>query len=501
MSVPYRYLLPAILCLCSPLSAQYLYGSATPDYAGVAPRFDLRSPRLGDASFSLELRDAPGQATAVLVVGLLPTDFAFGATRVLVDPSALLIIAPVACGGVLGNSGSGSASFPLPLVGLPPALAGLVVYAQWFAEDPIVGGTFTATHGNRLELALPPLVFAGSSVAGSVDPFAFVDPLAGTVAATGGTGGYGDNVRGAVFVDGGAKMFVSAAIQSKINVADLTGPSPVWSPLYTSPLGYTYGLAYDRVWKRLYTLAGNVAAARELVAVDGDPLSPTYGQSLGQTTSLAGGGGKEKWALSPDGRIAAVPRIYASVGDVVFVDVDPASPTYLQTIFVTNPPVNGWPGYPIASDSGFTPDGRIFHMLISGLGTSVVLRFDVVLQSWIDHDPLTPAIDPISYPAGMASRFALAPDGRSALVTASAGGGSAYLLSFDAPTAPYFTFTPVLPGSGLLASATAPSFSPDGALAAFAGQAPSKIVVFDTASGALVSSVPISFSSVWTAFR
>lgn len=501
-----RSLLPPLLVVLGALApvggAQTPYGAPTAAFLAGAPRWNDAVPWLGNAAFSFGLREAPGAGTGVLVLSLLPSDFVLGPTRVLIDPDPALwlLFLPVPCDGTLGVPGSGSAQVPVSLATLPPALAGATFYGQWFAEDPVYSGWLAATDGRRFELSLPPQVFVGSSVAGASDPWALVDPLAGVATATGGAGGFGDNVRGAQYAFGGTRLFVSAAIQSKLNVADLSGPTPAISTLYQSPLGYTYGLAFDTWRNRLYTLSGNLAQNRELVCVDADPTSPTYGAWLGQTAGLSGGVGTERVALSADGRVAGVPRLYATAGnDVKFVDTDPASPTYLQTLFSATVPAAGLPGYAIAADCAFTPDGATFVLLISGLGTSVIHRLDMATQTWIDHVPSTPGAEPLFYPSGIASRMAVTRDGTRALVVGTSG--SAYLLAFDSPAFPLGTFSAVLPGSGLITGASAPSFTPDGRTAVFASTTPSKVLGVDVATGALAFNVPIGFNAIWSAAR
>jgi hypothetical protein len=437
------------------------------------------------------------------VLSLLPSDFVLGPTRVLIDPDPALwlLFLPVPCDGTPRRPRIG--------LGAGARLFGDAAPPRSRARRSTDNGspkTRSTRAGSRPPTAggssfrCPPQVFVGSSVAGASDPWALVDPLAGVATATGGAGGFGDNVRGAQYAFGGTRLFVSAAIQSKLNVADLSGPTPAISTLYQSPLGYTYGLAFDTWRNRLYTLSGNLAQNRELVCVDADPTSPTYGAWLGQTAGLSGGVGTERVALSADGRVAGVPRLYATAGnDVKFVDTDPASPTYLQTLFSATVPAAGLPGYAIAADCAFTPDGATFVPADFGAGD---VRDSSPRHGDADVDRPRP-VD-ARRRAALLSFGHREPHGGDArrdprLVVGTSG--SAYLLAFDSPAFPLGTFSAVLPGSGLITGASAPSFTPDGRTAVFASTTPSKVLGVDVATGALAFNVPIGFNAIWSAAR
>jgi hypothetical protein len=152
----------------------------------------------------------------------------------------------VPLGGASGVAGAGSASFPLP-INLPalPFLAGYQVFAQYVVID-FSNGAPAVTPGVEIELTMPPQVFVGTSVGGSTDPHWFVDaaPAPANVAPTNST--FTDNVGEAVFADGGTNLYVASSITSRVNRADLTGPTPVWSTLFTFASGAVYGPANRR---------------------------------------------------------------------------------------------------------------------------------------------------------------------------------------------------------------------------------------------------------------
>jgi hypothetical protein len=483
--------------------AQNPYGYGTPGPGPFEPELVCGQPWMGNASFGCTIQNGLGGAGGLFVFSAQPASFYFGTTLVLVDPNPLnvLLFAPVPLGGGTGVPGAGFATLALPLTFAPtPALAGINVFAQGFVDDPSNPGLYAATRGVRLELGYPPLVFVGTSVGGSVDNHYFVDPIAQNVAHSGGNG-FTDNVSGAVFAHGGRDLFVSTSIAHQVSRADLSGPAPVWSTLYASGNVF-YGIGHDWTHDRVYSLTGPTASTREIVAIDSNSSSATYGQVVGTTVGVGGGATLERWGLSRNGKLAAVPAVFGSGGSLIIVDTDAASATYLQSVITSVVP--GSFGFAFSVAAGFTPNDEYAIVLISGLGVQAIARFHLPTQTWVDHDAITPGVQHIDLGPSytVPSAMQVSRDGKFAVVSGLGAGsvGWAVRVDMDPAAVPAYTVTPYLAGQGLLAGAYGASISPDGTQAAFTSTTPAKLLIVDATTGALQANVPLpGASNIYTA--
>lgn len=496
----------AVLALAGVALAQVPYGSPTLGPGAISPKLVCGQPWMGNGAFSIDIQNAVGGGYAFLGVSTQQALFGVGAAAVYIDPSPanLIILQGLALGGALGLPGAGSASFPLPLTFAPtPALAGITVFTQAVIDDPMNPGVFSATQAVRLELGYPPLVFVGTSVGGSVDPYYFVDPISQTVVSSGGNN-FTNNVSGAIFAHGGKDLFCSTSIANQVSRADLTGPAPAWSTLYSSPGNVFYGIGHDWQYDRIYSLTGSTGTNREVVAIDSNSLSATYGQVLGTTTGIGGGATLERWGLSRSGKKAAIPAIFGSGGTLVIVDTDPASATYMQSLGSSNVPGSGSWGFAFSVAAGFTPNDEYCLILVSGIGTQFVARYHLPTQTWVDHDPVTPGIQNIDLGTyTVPDAMEVAADGSFAAISGLGAGSAGWALRldlFDPAAIPNYAITPYLAGQGLLAGAYGASVSRDGAYAAFTSTTPAKLLIVNAATGALVANVPLpGASNIYTA--
>jgi hypothetical protein len=495
----------ALLVLTAAAAAQVPYGYPTPGPGGISPVLVCGQPWMGNAGFSIGVNSGLGGAGALIGISTQPAFFAYGPTAIFIDPDPLnlLILQGLVLGGASGVPGAGSATFPLPLNFAPnPALAGATVFTQAIVDDPANPGVFAATQAMRLELGYPPMIFVGTSVGGSVDPYYFVDPFTQTVVSTGGNN-FTNNVSGGVFAHGGKDLFVSTSIANQISRADLTGVSPAWSTLYSFPGHVFYGIGHDWLNDRVYSLSGATASTRELVAVDSNPASGTYGQVVGSTAGIGGGATLERWGFSRSGKVAAIPAIFGSSGSLILVDTDAASATYLQSI--DSSPVPGTFSFAFSIAAGFTPNDEYCLVLISGIGTQHVARYHVPTQTWVDHDAVAPGTQHIDLGPtyGVPTGMEVSADGTFAVISGLGAGSAGWALRLDLldPTSsPNFAVTPYLPGMALLPGAYGASLSRDGTMAAFTSTTPAKLLILDSATGALLANIPLpGASNIYTA--
>lgn len=457
---PFVLALIAALTTAS-LAAQEPYGTGLAGTGGIVPRLRATQAWMGNANFGWTLSDCVGGSFAYLALSLAPDNQSLGGIPVLVSgqPGIFLTVEVLTLSGLPGDPGAGTASFSAPLNFPPiPSLAGESIYAQAFVLDGAGIGSLSATNGMRSEFTYPPSIFAGSSTAGTTDPFWFVDPQTGTVSEQGGNAS-SNNVTEVVFARGGSRIFTSSSGNLGVMQADLSTSPSSWSTFYTAG-NPCYGIGYDRDRKIVYTLHGVTAQTRDLYAIDADPASPTYGTAVAQTTNFSNGIGAERWGLSTSGKFAAIPLIYLSGGPLRVIDTDPSSPSYMTTIF--SAPTPNASGLVIAVGAVFTPDDSDVFFAFGGLVPSQIARFSLLTGQFVDMDPSTPAIDNIVLPQTVANRMAMSRDGRYLVVTGSGSGGWVAKVELDPSNPSNYTLSYLNPGPGLTVSATAPSISPDG---------------------------------------
>ena len=225
------------------------------------------------------------------------------------------------------------------------------------------------------------VVFVGSSTSGNVDRHHFVESATGTVVAADGVA-FTDNVTAAVWADTGRRLYVAQSLQNRVSLAEWSGAQATWSTFHAAA-GPCYGLGFDRARQRLWVLAGNSGSA-ELLGLDADPASVGYGQTVAQTSTLAGVQ-RERWALSWSGNLALVPGVFLS-SPVDVVDLDPASGTYLQVIASLFVPGLGG-SFAFTSSCEVSVDDRYLYLLYAGIpGTQGLAVHDLWTQAWLDFD-------------------------------------------------------------------------------------------------------------------
>jgi hypothetical protein len=369
-------LVAAATCVLVALSAsaQYPIGHPTPS-GGYAPSLFAEPLWLGNTGFSYRIEGAPPGGSAIVAVSLQRQDQVIGGLQIYPDLSNLFVTH-------LGSvDGAGNASFPVPL-GSPdvPGLAGLLAYAQAAVTDPAAPGTLASTQGLMLEILLHPMFALGNNT----NSVALVDAVTGTRVMVSGVSG---NLNAMVSANGGADLFLASS--DGIRVVDTTAAAPSAVLLLSGPHD---GLAWDRVHRRLYALAIYSGALR---VIDGDRGSPTFGAVIAQT---ALGGSESALTVSADGTLLALRLLD---GQLQRRNADPSSPGYL--IEIPTPVTDIL--FTFGTSFGrlhLSPDGRVATLPVTqqlqtvpGYGTSFH-RFDSVLDQWIDHDPATPGVQPLS---------------------------------------------------------------------------------------------------------
>ncbi|MBL8898699.1 MAG: hypothetical protein JNM84_13765 [Planctomycetes bacterium] len=494
----------ALVALGSSAAAQSTpYGLGTAGTGAITPTIASGDPAIGNTAFAIEVAGALGGAPALLLFSLAPGNLPLpGGTTVLVDliPPSFLFTAPFSLGGAGGVPGAGSGSYALPLpANLPRELIGAAVYAQALIGDVTPTGGLAATSGLEVRLRHEPLVFVGTSVGGSTDPHWVIDARTNTLRSNANST-FTDNVTDARFAPGGRYLYVSSSLGNAVQRGDLGTANVSWSTFYAAG-GPCYGLAIDAPRQRLYTMTGATSSSFELVAVDADPTSVSYGQPLGSTNGLAGGALIERWALAPSGDFAIVPTLLSDV--VQRVDTNPASATYLQvtgTYFL--PPATS--ALRIANQVRILPGDRYALILIQNAGSTPgeMHRLDVQTGLFVDHDPATVAIDALGIrsqpPVGFGSAphgFALARDGSFAVVTGWSGSGFAGRLDLDPQNPLVFAWTSYVPGVSL-GGAWACDLARD-EQSVFVGTFPTnpQLHRLDVQTGTLIASVPLAGAS------
>ncbi len=469
--------------------AQDPYGVGAAGSGGITPRLSSGQAWMGNAAFDFDVSGALGGAPAVLGLSTQPASLFLGSTEILISlaPADAFYFAARVLGGA--GAGAGSGSFPLPLT-FPPslALAGLQVFAQAVVFDGGAAGGLAATQGLRVEVTLPPLIFVGTSVAGSTDPHFFVDPIAQTLSSTAGIS-QTNNVTDAVFAHGGKALFVSKSLGDGLTRADLTGAAPAWSSFWSTAPGSCYGVGFDPRFDLVYTFSGPSGNSRELHALDADPASPTFGQVLASTAGATAGLGAERWGLSRSGNRAAIVGVVLTSGPLILVDTDPASPTYLQVLASPTIPAPPAAMILLGLEAAFTPNDEYVLVLLSGLGAQDIARYHVPSGTFVDHDPLTPGtIENVVLPGAVPTSMSVSRDGTFAVAC---GNGWAARVDFDPATPSSVIVTSYAPGPGLLDNAYGAAISPDGTAVALTSTNPAELVVLDAPAGSLLFQVAL----------
>jgi len=405
----------ALAGLCAPALAQFTTGPGTVGSGGYTPRLSSGQPWIGRSNLTLQIDAAFGGSVGILVMGFSPATTTIGGLPLYVDPASVVVSEFVVLGGSSAVPGAGTGSLALPLTNAGAAFIGLHIFAQAALIDPVgtgFGGGWTASNGLELQLTSRPQLFAASSVGGNADPHWAVNGLSQTLDFLGGSA-FTDNVDGAVYSTDGLDLYVSSGF-GQLAHADLRGSSPAWSWLNSS-IGST-GVAWDNCWidrdRQLLWMMGQLGTV-ELLAIDIDQSSSSYGQVLHSTNTLSATVGLiGVFGMNNSRTLAAVPGLLG--GSLHLVDTDPASATFLQVVTSSViPPSTQFSPLTLNVRIRFSTDDLECYVLIQNAGTipAEVARFLVPAGIWLDHDPNTPAIDHIGPMASPPVPFGSAPLG------------------------------------------------------------------------------------------
>ncbi|MBN2491291.1 MAG: hypothetical protein JXQ29_10635 [Planctomycetes bacterium] len=497
--------------LAGAAAAQDPYGNGQPGTGGFTPVLSCNQAFMGNGLFTFRIHNGLGGGTGLLGVSTRPGRFLLGKTEILIGlvPPDPILIRPIVLGGTPNQPGAGTAIVPVPLAFPPmPALAGAEFFAQFVAMDFPMPGSPATSRGLKIELTYPPLVFVGTSVGGNIDPYYLVDPQVNLLVHQGGAT-FSDNVTGAAFTYGGRGLFVGSSFTSQVNYADVTTTVPVWRTVYTSAGSGCYGIGYDKANQRLYTLTDPGSSQRELVALDvANPASPSFGTLLANTVNLTGGNPMtERWALARSGKQAAVLVGFINTINLVLVDTDPRSASYLKNLVTAPVPMSGTGGLSLATRVVFTPDEDVVLVLIQNAGTNPaeIARYDVVGAQWLDHDPTQPGIQnigvtsvpPVAFGSAPAD-IEMAPDGTFAVVSGFGGTGWAGRLDLNPRNITFFAYQPLSPLPAL-PGAWACGLARDGSLMGIGTFPNAQLVLADPQTGVLLGTVGLpGASNVYT---
>ncbi|MCA8973361.1 MAG: hypothetical protein KDC98_01500 [Planctomycetes bacterium] len=403
--------------LLSSLAAQVPYGFGTANVAGVVPRLDASPHWIGNGAVTYRLDRAAPSALGGLFVSTAHAATTLGGSSVLIDllPGRLLFSAPL-----LLNA-SGTAQFAMAI---PPGATGLIGLRLFLqaavADTPIAGALLASSNGIEVEVTAPPMLFVGNPY-GSPSPFALLDPsslntLSQSVLPAGAV------ANGATVIDGGRELLVASPTTLAIERGDLTVSPPTWTRLqtFTAP---PFGLVSAPRQRLLFTLVGPQYGIKDLVALDGDPTSPSYGLEVGRLPAISDVVSDDGWDVAVAGDRLAIH--HGGLGtDLLLVDIDPARTTFLQ--IVDSSPIPGlMPQFNGVRAIRSSADGTIVFVVL-GVGfftvPSGIHRYRTDTRQWLDHNPGLAgiqAIGPRSTPPGpmiTSSDFALARDESFAVV-------------------------------------------------------------------------------------
>lgn len=485
-----------VVTCCLPLvRAQSSYGVGTAGASGVVPTLTCGQAWLGNAAFALDANDGLGGALGLVGMSFRPASGLFQGANLHIDlsPGQLALARLLVLSGPAGTPGAGSASMPFSLaVPVNPALAGLELFAQLAVDEG--AGSWATSAGLAITITMPPRILVGTSVSGNNDPFYVIDPtgpapaMAAQFNVAGGSVAPINNCQGVGIADNGLRAFAAQSIGNAVQEIDLGNNPPTWSQFYAAT-GATYGIGVDEQAQRVYTLESSGGSGSELVALDSAPNSPTYGQVLAATVGLSSSGLIERWALSPDGRRAAVLSVLGR--RLLLVDTDVASAGYMSWTLAGTAPANQGV-FPVTTNCAFTPDGQQILIVIQtgGGATGEIARYDVALGQWIDHDLATFGVQnigtqsaPVAQVPSAPSSIAVSDDGSFAIVVGWNGTGGMARIDLDPANAQNWAFTSFNSPVSLANVAKSCVLSPD--MQTFATFGSGQLLLFDVATGSL----------------
>ena len=341
------------------------------------------------------------------------------------------------------------------------------------------------------------VVFVGSSTSGNTDYHAFAESGAPNLLFTA-PSAFTNNVTDAAWADTGRSLYVAQTLSNRVSVGAWNGASMTWSTLYQAT-GGCYGVGVDAGRRRVWTMM-TPAATGDLVCIDADPTSASYGMVLATTTNL-NTAIRERWRLSPSGSFACVPYGFLDTGLFEIVDTDPASPTFLQTVVSLPMPAAQQGGLSFVFDVQISVDELYCFVLYAGLGFTRLGVYSRASNSFVDFNPAANGQQDLTLGFAGGNSLALAPDRSFALVSSATAPGRVARVGFDY-AAPGNTTVTTFAGLSV-PFANGVSLSPDGlrgAVTTTAGSVsgPGSLEFFDASTGATTGSVALG--NMWNLY-
>lgn len=446
----------AIAALATSASGQsFPFGSGTTGAGGYEPLHTANGPNIGNLGFQMRVDRAAGGSIAYFLVSTKEGNFPFAGGTVFVDltpPNPFLFI-PVPVVGSGAGQGSAALALPIPQV---PSIVGFRIFSQ-VVVDESAGSASPIALSNPLlhELSWEAEVFIGCSIGGSTDPYQIIDPTTFGIIDQGGNQ-CSDNTTSALYTHGGSRLFIGSSIQSQICQAPSATHPIALQGLYASSGSGCYGLGYHPIFDLVWTLTDPGTGTRELTAIDGNPVNPSFGAQMFNTVNMAGGTNLvEIWSMARSGNLAAVTTLFPN--NLILVDTNPQSGTFLQVIHQSPVPASPGALFSLITDVEITPDEEYAIMVIQNVQVpSDVARFHIPTLTWVDHDPSTPLVvdhmGPNSVPAvaipDSPTWIDVASHGRFAALGGIGNCGWVGRLDLDLVDPSVYAFTPFHVGAG-----------------------------------------------------
>ena len=371
------------LAIPVPLFAQANAGDGSPGSGGFVPELSSPQPWMGRSNYALRIENGLGGANALFGICAAPAAFTWNGAPAWMDTTRLVFRLGLTLGGTPGSPGAGFFDIPMTLPVPNNALAGRTFWAQAaiFDAGAAPAGVCTS-NAIALTLTLRPKVLVGTNM-GSPSNWYSVD---GPSMAPGSSGNFSFNLMGGASRLGGLDEYLAVSGEGVYH-GDWSSGSLVWNLLWSDYPSIVEGLELDEARNLLWTMVNDSSGQEELVAIDVDASSLTYGQTAVMTSGVGAVGIVQPWALSADGNTAAVVKI---LSDSVYLwDLDPASATYLQNTALLDVPAHNNSVIHLVTTVAFSPDGQELVALVQHAGSTnaEVGRYDRGAGLWIDHDP------------------------------------------------------------------------------------------------------------------
>ncbi|MBC8371130.1 MAG: hypothetical protein H8E25_14115 [Planctomycetes bacterium] len=379
--------IPLFIFLTSPclLAAQQHAGDGSPGSGGFVPTLTAPHAWMGNTAYTMSLRDGLGGASGMFGISAGQSSFSWNGAPVWMDASRLVYQTPITLGGAAGVAGAGDYDITLNLPPLNMSLIGRSYYAQVAVFDAGAAPSGVCTsNAVTIDLVMKPNLFVGTSMAPpsnaySVDGITFNENTPQWT--------FPHNVMGSAAHSNSLDEYVGI-LDTGIYHGDSRSGTTVWSLLWASTAGYyVEGIYIDEERDVIWTLSSGSNSALELVCVDIDPSSSTYGQRIAETNGVNNNGPLQKWTLSPDSKTAVIVKV---LSDTLYVyDLDPTSPTFLQNTETLDVPAHNNSMLHLVTTVKYSPDGSELFAAVQHAGTtnSEIGRYDVAAGVWIDHNP------------------------------------------------------------------------------------------------------------------